>query len=159
MTEGAQRRPVSGHAVVTVVPEYNRAQVGAHLWDGIVQASLQLDSQRLELRLPPLAHRLLKHGETPLLGLHADMREAKKVEGLRLPVATFSSVLVREAAEFDEARLVGMQPKAEPLETLAELTPADASPPSSRTSAHGAGPAWVAIPSLSDSFIPFNSPV
>jgi hypothetical protein len=38
-------------------------------------------------------------------------------------------------------------------------TPTDASPPPSRTTAHGSGPPWLATPSVLDSLIPFSGPV
>jgi hypothetical protein len=37
------------------------------------------------------------------------MREAEEVEGLRFPLPAPLAVLGRESAEFQEARLVGMQ--------------------------------------------------
>lgn len=48
------------------------------------------------------------------------MREAEKVEGLGLPVATTPSVAVRKAAELDQARLVGMQLQTKLSKSLAQ---------------------------------------
>ena len=121
IAEGGERRSIHGHSVVAEVTRDDRTQVGADLRDGVVQTSLQFDSHRLKLRLPPLAHRLPQHREPTLPGLPADMREAQKVEALRFPVAAVSPILVRVAAEFDEPCLVGMQPEAELRESFAEF--------------------------------------
>jgi hypothetical protein len=45
------------------------------------------------------------------------------------------------------------------LNTLPAPTPVNASPPSSRTTAHDSGTSWVATPSTLDSCIPFSMPV
>src|SRR2546425_858113 len=119
--EGANAAPVHGHAVVPHVPEYDRAQIGSHCRERLVQASPELGLDRLELRLPSLAHRLSQHREPSPPRLPAAMREAEKVEGLRLPVASPPSVVRREAAELDQARLVGMQRQPELREPLAQL--------------------------------------
>src|SRR2546426_731468 len=119
--EGANAAPVHGHAVVPHVPEYDRAQRGSHRRERLVQASPELGLDRLELRLPSLAHRLSQHREPSPPRLPAAMREAEKVEGLRLPVASPPSVVRREAAELDQARLVGMQRQPELREPLAQL--------------------------------------
>jgi hypothetical protein len=50
------------------------------------------------------------------------MREAQEVERLRWAVATVSSILFRKAAKLDDSRFVGMQWKAEPHESLTQLS-------------------------------------
>jgi hypothetical protein len=64
-TEGTDRRAIHRDAVVTHVPENNRAQVLANLGDGVVHAHLKFGLHRLKLRLPPFAHRLAQHREAP----------------------------------------------------------------------------------------------
>ncbi len=86
-----------------------------------MQASPEFGLDRLELRLPTLAHRLSQHRELSPPRLPATVREAEKVERLRLPVASAPPVPVRKATEFDEARLVGMQRQPELRESLAQF--------------------------------------
>jgi hypothetical protein len=50
-----------------------------------------------------------------------DLREAEEVERLRLPVAGAPSVLGRIPTELHQARLVGVQPRAELREPLTQL--------------------------------------
>lgn len=49
------------------------------------------------------------------------MRETKEVEGLRLAVASLSSIIGGKAAEFDESRFVGMQFQVEAFKSLPEF--------------------------------------
>src|SRR5206468_3260232 len=72
-------------------------------------------------RLPPRTHRLPQHREATRPLPRATVREAEEVEGLGLPVAPPSSILVGKLAKLDEARLAGMQLQAEPAEPLAQL--------------------------------------
>jgi hypothetical protein len=118
---GIQRRAVHGHSVIADVSTHHRPQPLAHFRDGVVQTSLQFGSHRLDLRLPPLAHRLPQHREPSFSGFPADVREAQKVEALRFPVATVSPILVRIAAKFDEPRFLGMQLKAKLRESFADF--------------------------------------
>ena len=86
--EQVQRRAVHGHAVVADVSTDHRAQPRAHCGNGVVHASSEFGFHRAQLRLQPLANRLPQHREpsvAPLLP--ADVREAEKVERLRLPLA------------------------------------------------------------------------
>jgi len=75
------------------------------------RAELLLDL--LQLGSHALAHRLALHGEVPLLGLPADVREPQKVERLGLPFPSSFPVLFGEPPELDPARLIWMefQPK------------------------------------------------
>ena len=116
-----QRGAVPRDTVVPVVPEDDRSQIRALLRDGLMQTLPEFGLHRSQLRLPPRAHRLPQHREPSLPRLRAAMREAQKVEGLRFPVASCSSIRVGRATELDEARLVGMQRQPEPRETLAQL--------------------------------------
>src|SRR5438093_1073043 len=118
--EGAESGTVHGHAVIAVT-ENDRSQIGALLRDGTMQASAQLDFDLLQLGLPPRTHRLPQHREATRSLPRAAVREAEEVEGLGLPVAPPSPILVRELAKLDEARLAGMQLQSEPAEPLAQL--------------------------------------
>ncbi len=86
LTEGAERGAVPRHAVVTEVSRNNRPQVGTHLRDGVVQASFQFGSHRLNLCLPPFPHRLPQHREPSLPGLPADVHVVQKRRELLLPI-------------------------------------------------------------------------
>src|SRR5881409_2339413 len=119
--EGAEAVPVHGDPVVAHVAPNDRAQISSHRRDGLVQTLPKLGSHRLQLRLPPRAHRLPQHRELPLPRLPAAVREAKKVEGLGSPVAPAPPVCHCEAAKLDETRLVGMQRQPELREPLAQL--------------------------------------
>src|SRR6266581_5393917 len=64
----------------------------------------------LKLGSFPLAHRLPQHREHPVASLPAaDVREAKKVECLRLPLSTSFPIVRCMKAELDNARFLGMQ--------------------------------------------------
>src|SRR2546426_7514341 len=81
-----QRVAVRGHAVIADVPPDHRAQPCADRRNGVVHASSELGFHRTQLGLHSLANGLAPHREasvTPLLP--ADVREAEKVERLRLP--------------------------------------------------------------------------
>src|SRR5437773_1349312 len=119
--EGADAAPVHGNPVVPHVTPNDRAQIGSYRRDGLVQTPPKLELHHLQLRLPPHAHRLPQHRELPLPRLSAAVREAEKVEALGSPAAPASPVGRREAAELDEARLVGMQRQPELREPLAQL--------------------------------------
>src|SRR3989442_956685 len=120
-TEGAEGRAVHRHPVVLEVSADDPVQIDALLRDGKRQAPAQLDFQLFQFGLPPRTHRLPQHREATRPRLRAAMREAEEVEGLGLPVAPPSPVLVREATKLDEARLVGMQLQTEPLKPLTQL--------------------------------------
>src|SRR5688572_13452640 len=83
----AQSRTIRRDTVVPVVPENDRPEIRALRRNGTMQTLPELGFHRSQLRLPPRAHRLPQHREPSRPGLPAAMREAQKVEGLRLPVA------------------------------------------------------------------------
>jgi hypothetical protein len=71
------------------VSTHHRFKPLALFGDGFVHAPLKLGFHLVQLRLQPFAYRLpqrRKPSIAPLL--HADMREAKKVERLGLPFST-----------------------------------------------------------------------
>jgi len=81
--KGANTAPVHGHAVVPHVPGYDRAQISSYRRERLVQTSPEFGLDRLELRLPSLAHRLPQHREPSLSRPPAAMREAEKVRRVR----------------------------------------------------------------------------
>jgi hypothetical protein len=122
VTEGANRRAIHRHAVITHVPENNRAQITTNRWDGLVHTSFQFGLHRLELRLPPLAHRLAQHREPTLARLPATMREAEEVESTRgTPIVTTAPILPRIAAKLDQSRLLGVQFQTKAREAFTQL--------------------------------------
>ena len=108
-TKGAQRRGVHWHAVVADVSADDAAQPQALLADGPVQASPQFGFHRPQLRKQPLANRLPQHREASIAPLlPANVREAEKVERLRVPETTSSPVGGRVRTEFQQTSLLGM---------------------------------------------------
>ena len=93
-----QRGAVHGHAVVTNVPTDNRAQPGADSRNGVVHASSEVGFDLAQLRLQSFANRLPYHREASIAPLlPADVREAEKVERLRLPFSASAPVVGRIA--------------------------------------------------------------
>src|SRR2546425_4456773 len=119
--EGTEAAAVHRNPVVPHVAPDDRPQIGTHRRDGLVQTPPKLGSHRLQLRLPPRAHRLPQHRELPSPRLPAAVREAEKIESLRSPVAPAPAADRREAAKLDETRLVGMQRQPELRQPLAQL--------------------------------------
>ena len=70
-----------------------------------MQAALQSRFDLLQLGSHLLGNRSALDGERALSRLATDVGEAEKVEGLGFPTAAAPPVVVRKAAEFDEARL------------------------------------------------------
>ena len=123
-SERLQRRHVHGHPVVVEMPTHNRAQPARHFRDRNVHSSLKLDFHLAQLPLQSLAHRLPQNGKHPVTSLpSANVRKAEKVECLRFPFSTLLSVSSRKAAEFQQARLVGMQFQLELPKSLRHLDP------------------------------------
>src|SRR3954469_20835686 len=86
--ESVERRGVHGHPVVADVSIDHRAQPRAHRRDRVVHASPEFGFHRTQLRLQTHANRLPQYGESSIASLlPADVREAKKVERLRLPLS------------------------------------------------------------------------
>src|SRR5258708_33783779 len=132
-----QRRLVPGHSVVADVSTHHRLQPLAYFGDGFLHASLKFGFHLVQLRLQPFAHRLPQHRKPSMAPLlHADVREAKKVERLRFP---FSTPL--------------------PLNTRPARSPVNASTLLLRTAPRDSGPMWVAISHSYDFFIHLTSPV
>src|SRR5271155_2097438 len=121
-TEGTDRRAVHRDAVVTHVTENHRTQVLANLGDGVVQACFKFGFHRLELRLPPFAHRLTQHRKAALACLPATVREAKEVKASGCaPIPAILSVAPRTASKLDQPRLLGVQFQPEAREPFTQL--------------------------------------
>src|SRR5215472_18656206 len=100
----------------------DRVQIRCLLRNGEVHASPELLLHFLELGSKPRLHRLPDHREPSPPRLPADVREAEKVEGLRLPLASLLPRLSSEAPKLDEPGFLGVQLQTEFREPLAKLT-------------------------------------
>ena len=120
-TKDRQRTEVRRHPVITVMPRDHRAQPATHLRHWIVQPLAQFHLDFLQLSAFPLTHRAPPNRELPLSRLATDMREAKKVEGLRLPLSTCLSILDGKASKLDDPRFLGMQFQFELGEAFRQL--------------------------------------
>jgi hypothetical protein len=121
LPEDAESPAIQRHAVVAHVPHHDRAQVGALLWDSLVQASPELLLHFCELGLHALSHRLSKHDEFSSTRLAAAVRETEEVEGLGLRTPTVAPVRFGISAERNQAGLVGVQLQAKPCKPLTQL--------------------------------------
>ena len=82
--EVGQGVPVSRHSKVSDMPAHNGLQPCSDFRDRVMHASPQFGLHRLQLGLQPFADRLPEHGKPSSARLPAQVREAEKVEGLRL---------------------------------------------------------------------------
>ena len=119
LTTERERPSVHRHPVILQVAENDRAQPRAHHRNRVVQAAPEFGFHLPQLRLQPLPHRLPEHRKPPIPRLPADVREAEKVERLRLPQAGALPVVGRRSTEFQQARLLRVQLEAELCEPLA----------------------------------------
>jgi hypothetical protein len=94
-------RQIQRHCVVLQVSANHRPEVCPDYRKGVVQAALQFPSDCLELRLPPLSHRLTLDRKPPVSGPRADVREAEKGEGGGFAVSTRPSAFGRDAAKLE----------------------------------------------------------
>src|SRR6266700_3611567 len=117
-----QRPQVRRHTVITVVTCDYRAQPSTHLRHSIVQPLAQFRFDFLQLCAFPLTHGAPQHGEHPIPArLATNVREAKKVECLRLPLLTPLSIRGCITAKLDHARFLGMQFQFELGEALRQF--------------------------------------
>src|SRR5882762_2975036 len=123
-SKNRQRRLVHGHPVIANVSTHHRLQPLALFGDGFVHSSPKLGFHRIQLRLQPFANRLPQHRKPSIAPLlHADMRKAQEVEGLRLPFSTPLSLVDRMWTELQKARFLGMQLQVELFHSFRELRP------------------------------------
>src|SRR5215471_423191 len=124
VAEDVQCRAVHGHPIVAKVSTDNRAKPLAYFRDGIMHAPPKFGLHFVQFRLHSLAHRLPQHREHSVAPLpHADVREAEKVECLRLPFSTPPPVMDRKGTKLQQPRLGGMQFELELSESLLQLCP------------------------------------
>src|SRR6266853_4364688 len=119
-----QRVMVHGHSVISDVSTHHRLQPLAYFGDGFMHPSLKFGFHLVQLRLQPLAYRLPQHrvhSVAPLL--HADVREAEKVERFGLPFSTPLPVMDRERTKLQQPRFLGMQFQVELPHAFCEFRP------------------------------------
>ena len=105
-----QRWLIHGHPVVLGVSTHHRLQPFAYFRDGFMHTPLKFGFHRVQLRLQSLAYRLPQQRIHSVASLfHTDVREAEKVERLRLPFSASLPVVDREWTKFQQPRLFGMQ--------------------------------------------------
>src|SRR5690606_34259231 len=109
VSHGGQSPVVPGHRMVAVVAREYRAEPPADVDDAVVDASSQLDANRLQLCALAFRHRLPAHREPSASRFPAVVREAEEVEGLWLPFAPPLPSFRREAAKLDETGLLGVE--------------------------------------------------
>ena len=132
--KAADRVGVAGHGVVGEVPSHHACQPPPLLRDGLMPASLELVVDLSQLRPHPLRDRDTPQPEAPVPGLPADVREAQKVERLRLAQTPRCRSLGGAPPELDQPRLVRVQLQPELREPLAKLGQEPlAHPPGTRT--------------------------
>jgi hypothetical protein len=111
--EGVGGPMVAGHGVVGEMSSHHARQPPSLLEDGQMPASHELILHLLQLRPQPLRSGDALEPEAPVSPLPADVREAEKVERLRLGESPFRSVLRCIAPELDQPGLLGMQLQVE----------------------------------------------
>src|SRR5437879_6488799 len=109
VAEISQRWAVGGYAKIADMAPDHSFQPLPHFFERIMHAFPQFQANRLELRLHPPTDCLPYHHEPSSSGLPANMREAQKVEGFRLPFAPLLPVLGRKASKLQESRFLRVE--------------------------------------------------
>src|SRR6266536_5092878 len=110
VTKRTQRRQIRRHTIITMVSLDHRPQPLSYCSHALVHSFAQFRFDRLQLCAFPLTHRAPPDREHSVASLlTADMREAKKVECFRLPLAAPFATFGCVAAKLDHARFLGMQ--------------------------------------------------
>jgi hypothetical protein len=105
-----QRVLIQRHTVIADVSTHHRLQPPAYFRDGFVRPSLKFGFHLVQLRLQPLADGLPQHREPSIAPLlHADVREAKKIERFRFPFSAPPPLVDGMRTKFQQPRLLGMQ--------------------------------------------------
>src|SRR6516162_11527454 len=107
--------------MVEVVALHDRLEPLARLRHRYVPTPLELLLDLLQLPPQALGDRPALHGKVPLPVLPADMREAQKVDRLRLPSSSLLPVSFGIPPELDPARLIRMQFQAKLPQTLPKV--------------------------------------
>ena len=114
LLEFPQLRVIARYAIVLAVTTDHRSKPFAHIGDSPVFTAFDLQMQLVQLPAQSLGDRLPANDELPIMGLAADMSEAKEVERFGFPLSAPSSIPGRKASELDETGLprVELQPEA-----------------------------------------------
>src|SRR5208337_3539846 len=119
--KGEQAVEVSRYRVIVEVALHDRPKPLSRARNGLVPALPELLLKFLQLLPQSLADGLALHGKGPLPVLPADMREAQKVERLRL---AFSSAFPAEfgiSPELNPARFIRMQFQSKLFQPFPEI--------------------------------------
>ena len=119
-----QHAQVTRDPVVPVMLYDDTLEPCSELLDGRVPAQSQGLLDLLKFPAQPCGDRLAPYRKHASLGLTAHVRKAKKVAGLRFPLATPLSSFHRIAAKLDEARLVRVQFEVERAKSLPQVAQA-----------------------------------
>src|ERR1019366_7878421 len=111
------------YSKITKMAANNGLQPLTDFRNRVMHAPPQLDFHLLQLSLHAFANRLPKHQNPPLLGLPGDVREAEKIEGLRLAQCKALSVRRRMASELEESCLFRVQFQLEFRHAFSEFFP------------------------------------
>ena len=112
---------VSRYRVIVEVALHDRPEPLARVRDRIMPALAELLLEFPQLPPQAFADRLPLHGKLPPPVLPADMREAQKVERLRLTFSSSFPVEFGKRPELNPARFVGMQFQPKPPHPLPEV--------------------------------------
>jgi hypothetical protein len=114
---------VSRYRVVVEVALHDRLEPLSRLRHRVVHPLAELLLDWFQLGSHAFAYRLALHGEVPLLGLPADVREPQKIERLGLSFPSSFPVLFGEPPELDPARLIWMKFQPKLPQPLPEIFP------------------------------------
>jgi len=119
----SQRVQVRWNTIIPVVSFYHAPKPFTYFGHSLMHPFSKFQSDFLQLSAFPLAHRSPMHREHPVASLLAtDVREAKKIECLRLPLSTPFSIVGCMEAKLDQARFLGMKLQVELGESLRQLS-------------------------------------
>ena len=121
--EGGERLAVVGHRVVLVVPAQDAGEPASLLGDGLMHASPYLEPVGPQLGTHPFGVGDPLQLEPPLPGLRAHVREAEKLERLRLTETPRLPIPGGVAPELDQPRFLGVQLLVELCESFAQVSP------------------------------------
>lgn len=112
---------VARHAVVLVVPAQDRSKPSSRLRNRSVHPLAQFIANSRKFGPYFLRHAFTPYAELSVARLAADMDKPKKVEGLGFTASTTSSIVVREASEFEQTCFVFVERKVELRQPFAQL--------------------------------------
>jgi len=122
--EGAERLDVVGHRVIVVVPGQDAGKPATLFWNWVMHPLPHLAFDGEQLGAHPFSVGQPRELEPPRLPpLPAHVREAEKLERLRLAKATCCAIPGGVPPELDQPCLLGMQFQTERREPVAKLCP------------------------------------